>query len=104
MFLDCKRGTAMAAGTTMTGTVIGYNGAVSMGQTVFLMEGYSLMLACPIYGTRKQQFQRKSLKSYGLKSTTKHLPTCAGTPGRLFRTFIFDMKIAVSNCCIILVA
>jgi hypothetical protein len=49
----------MAAGTTMTGTVIGYNGAVFYGgQTVFLMEGYSLMLAQYPFMERKQ-FQRK---------------------------------------------
>jgi hypothetical protein len=59
MFFDCKWCTAMAAGTTMTGTVIGYNGAVSMGANSTLMEGYSLMLAQYPFMERKQQFQRK---------------------------------------------
>jgi hypothetical protein len=35
MFFDCKWAIAMAAGTTMTGTVIGYNGAVSWGKQYF---------------------------------------------------------------------
>jgi hypothetical protein len=54
MFLDCKQG-AVAAGTTMTGTVvIGYNGAVSMGANGD--GGYSLMLAQYPFMERKQQF------------------------------------------------
>jgi hypothetical protein len=53
MFFDCKWGTAMAAGTTMTGTVIGYNGAVSMGANSIL-DGrlFSNVGAVSIYGTQ----------------------------------------------------
>jgi hypothetical protein len=56
MFLIANGATAMAAGTTMTGKVIGYNGAVSMGANSVLMEVH-LMLALSIYGTKQQKLQ-----------------------------------------------